>query len=84
MTDENALRRIESSISDMRERMARIETEILNVLTLRAEVRLLQDAETRRQGAIGLFGWLVKNGPGLIGATMIFIAGLLVQRGILK
>lgn len=83
MTDPNGtLRRIDDNVNGLLQRVAKIET-IMNTLPgLEADVRALRDAETRRQGAVGAFSWIAKNGPSLVAATIAFIAGLFAQKGI--
>lgn len=86
MTDPNngTLRRIEDNVADMLGKLAKIEVTMAVVARLETDVRKLQDLELRREGAMGAFGWLVKNGPGLVGATFIFILGALAKWVLVK
>lgn len=85
MTDPNgSLRRIEDNLTKLALEFGKFQAALSDVPQLRTDVRKLQDAETRREGALGMFSWLMKNGPGIVGMTFIFTLGALAKWVLVK
>lgn len=71
-------KRVEALDAKMTVRIDEINRSLTSENTLlRARIEVLEAKEQRRDGALGLVGWAIKNWPGVIG--FIFLVALILE-----